>query len=98
MLRILLSPPRCRYLCKALAGRIPDAARPLFADPTALLLGQRCSVLVAPLGPAGTLQDLVNAYLARGQVGGTGAAVQLQASFQAGPCSLQGRRALGGRV
>ncbi len=59
----------CRYICKALASRLPDAAaRARFVDPSALLLGARSSMLVAPLGPHGSLQELVNAYLARGQV------------------------------
>ncbi|PRW05791.1 mitotic checkpoint serine threonine- kinase BUB1 [Chlorella sorokiniana] len=57
------------YICKALAGRLPadPAVRQRFADPAALLLGQRSSVLVAPLGPHGSLQDLLNAYLAQRQ-------------------------------
>lgn len=59
----------CRYICKALAGRVPPTARRHFIDPSLLLLGGRSSVLVAPLGPQGSLQDLVNAYLARKQVG-----------------------------
>ena len=60
-----------RYICKALAGRLPEdsPARRRFIDPSALLLGARCSLLVAPLGSHGSLQDLVNAYLASGQVG-----------------------------
>ncbi|EFN53840.1 hypothetical protein CHLNCDRAFT_135925 [Chlorella variabilis] len=55
------------YVCKALAARVPPAARRHFVDPSALLLGAKASVLVAPLGPHGSLQDLVNAYLARQQ-------------------------------
>lgn len=61
-----------RYICKAVAGRVPPSERHRFIEPTALLLGGRGSVLVAPLGPQGSLQDLVNAYLAQGQVGLTG--------------------------
>ncbi len=62
-----------RYICKALAGRLPadPSVRQRFADPTALLLGQRSSVLVAPLGPHGSLQDLLNAYLAQRQASAT---------------------------
>ena len=41
--------------------------RQRFVDPSALLLGQRSSVLVAPLGVHGSLQDLLNAYLAQRQ-------------------------------
>ncbi|PSC71993.1 mitotic checkpoint serine threonine-kinase BUB1 [Micractinium conductrix] len=55
------------YICKAVAGRVPPSERHRFIEPTALLLGGRGSVLVAPLGPQGSLQDLVNAYLAQGQ-------------------------------
>lgn len=64
-------PRPCRYICKALASRLPDvgAARARFVDPSALLLGARSSVLVAPLGPHGSLQELINGYLAKGQVG-----------------------------
>lgn len=63
-----------RYICKALAGRLSDdpAVRQRFADPAALLLGQRSSVLVAPLGPHGSLQDLLNAYLAQRQASAKG--------------------------
>ncbi|KAL4440602.1 hypothetical protein ABPG75_003603 [Micractinium tetrahymenae] len=58
------------YICKALASRLPveaPADRARFIDPSALLLGARSSVLVAPLGPHGSLQELVNAHLSKGQ-------------------------------
>lgn len=50
-------------------GRLPadQAVRQRFVDPSALLLGQRSSVLVAPLGAHGSLQDLLNAYLSQRQ-------------------------------
>ena len=73
---LLLCFPTDRYICKALAGRLPPepCVRRRFVDPSALLLGQRSSVLVAPLGPHGSLQDLLNAYLAQRQAS-TGVAV-----------------------
>ena len=61
-------------MCKALAGRLPtDGAPPLhrcFINPTALLLGAGSSLLLAPLGLHGSLQDLLNAFLAGGGGGG----------------------------
>lgn len=57
-----------RYVCKALQGRLPPAARHLFIDPHALLLGEQSSVLVAPFGTHGSLQAAINMYLAQGQV------------------------------
>ena len=78
---------QCRYICKALAGRLPadPAVRLRFVDPSALLLGGRCSVLVAPLGPHGSLQQLVNAYLARQQVGVGGRGGMAVDCFSTGP-------------
>lgn len=55
------------YICKALQGRVPLAARHLFIDPQALLLGECSSVLVLPLGAHGSLQAALNLYLMRGQ-------------------------------
>jgi hypothetical protein len=55
-------------VCKALAERVLPPSRRRFIDPSALLLGSRCSLLVAPLGRHGSLQDLLNTHLAQGQV------------------------------
>jgi len=54
------------YMCKVVSGRIPSASRPFFVDPTALFLGNTASVLQMPCGRLGSLQDLLNVYLARG--------------------------------
>jgi checkpoint serine/threonine-protein kinase len=55
------------YLCRAVQGRVPPAARAAFLDPHALLLGAGASVLVMPRGRHGSVQDLLNLFLRRGQ-------------------------------
>ena len=59
-----------RYICQALHARLPAELRRGFVDPLHLALGPGASVLAQPLGAGGSLQGLVNAYLAQGQVGG----------------------------
>lgn len=59
-----------RYICQVLHARLPEALRPRFVDPSALAVGPWASLLVQPFGPCGSLQDLLNAYLKQGQVGG----------------------------
>ena len=54
------------YVCRALQGRLPADLRAGFIDPCALLLGARMSVLVAPFGCHGSLQEALNLYLAAG--------------------------------
>ena len=61
------------YVGRALEARLPPHARPCALAPTSLLLGERASLLVAPLGAHGSLQQLLNARLAEaGQVGVVG--------------------------
>ncbi len=55
------------YVLRAVQGRVPAAAAPLFPAPSALALGPGASVLAMPRGVHGSLQDLLNHYLAAGR-------------------------------
>lgn len=54
------------YICRALQGRLPADQRQAFIDPSVLLLGSRCSVLVQPYSRHGSLQQALNLFLAAG--------------------------------
>ena len=56
------------YALHAMAGRARADERGLFAAPEALVLAARGSALLLPLGGRGTLQALLNAHMAAGQV------------------------------
>ena len=55
------------YMCKVVAGRVPEAQRGLFLDPSALVLGPGASIVEMPRGNHGSLHDLLNACLKRGE-------------------------------
>lgn len=55
------------YICRVVAGRVPEASRPAFVNPSALFLGAQASVLEMPCSRRGSLQELLNVFLARGQ-------------------------------
>ena len=57
------------YALRTLAWRAGADERGLFIAPQALVLCARGSALLLPLGARGTLQALLNAHLAAGQVG-----------------------------
>ena len=56
------------YALRALAGRARADERDFFVVPEALVLCAKGSALLLPLGARGTLQALLNAHLAAGQV------------------------------
>ncbi|GAQ79054.1 putative Protein kinase [Klebsormidium nitens] len=72
MLALKVQRPACPwefYIYRQLDVRIPAAERRSFGSAKRLFCYAGTSVLVAPYGEHGTLQDLVNAYLAAGQKG-----------------------------
>lgn len=55
------------YVCKVVAGRVPAAQRGAFLDPSYLALGPGASFVEMPRGRHGSLHDLLNAYLKKGE-------------------------------
>lgn len=55
------------YVCKVVAGRVPDNRRTSFLDPYALTIGPGASIMEMPRGTHGSLQDVLNVYLKKGE-------------------------------
>jgi checkpoint serine/threonine-protein kinase len=55
------------YVCKVVAGRVPETNRSSFLDPCALQIGPGASIMEMPLGRHGSLQDVLNVYLKKGE-------------------------------
>jgi checkpoint serine/threonine-protein kinase len=55
------------YMCKVVAGRMPEERKSAVLDPSNLVLGPGASVVEMPRGCHGSLQDLLNRYLALGE-------------------------------
>jgi len=55
------------YVCKVVAGRVPNTSRSSFLDPYALTIGPGASIMEMPRGAHGSLQDVLNVYLKKGE-------------------------------
>ncbi len=55
------------YVCKVVSGRVPTEHRMFFLDPYALQIGPGASIMEMPRGTHGSLQDVLNVYLKKGE-------------------------------
>jgi hypothetical protein len=55
------------YICKVVAGRVVNDRRSCFLNPYALTIGPGASIMEMPRGTHGSLQDVLNVYLKKGE-------------------------------